>query len=81
MAIIKYQESFVGMTNWVYEHLKLNENPANRVPRIIDKKKAKKIIEEEGLILVHESKYGKVWDTPNEDYREKWKGIKIFDMR
>lgn len=81
MAIIKYQESFYGTTNWVWEHLKLNECPVKKTPRIIDKKKALAIIEQEGLMLVHESKFGKVWDTPDEAYKERWQGTHIFDIR
>lgn len=85
MLIIKYKESFIGQAQWVWEIIYDNQNP-NLVygrgkeipPKIISRKEALKIIEEECLELVVDNQYGKVYDTPNRDYYERWKHAIIY---
>lgn len=43
----------------------------------ISKEKAVSIIKENGLVLVKVNKYGKIWDTPDESFREKYRGLPL----
>ncbi|MGN1156676.1 MAG: hypothetical protein ACI4TK_10895 [Agathobacter sp.] len=86
MLIIKYKESFIGQAQWVWEIITDIQNPnlenrkmgKERIPKIINRKEALEIIEEECLELVVDNQYGKVYDTPNRDYYEKWKHTIIY---
>lgn len=93
MAILRYRETFVGISNWVYEILETNDDPnlvhispkgkrAYHEPKIVPKEEAKAIIKEQGLVVSHRLNGGDmVWDTPDRAYQEKWQGTKIEDRR
>lgn len=46
----------------------------DRKPEEIDRATARQYIEDHGLVLAYQDKYGKVWDTPDQEFREKYKG-------
>lgn len=71
MAIIKYKETFIRMTNVVYEEV---DDP-NKKGRTLSKDEAKKRIKELGLVKVYSGDEGIIWDTP-----EKFKGIHVKDL-
>jgi hypothetical protein len=76
MAIIKYKEVFIGMQNVVYE---IVEDP-NKKGKVISKNEAMRLIKEQGLVKVHKSEDGTIWDYPNEPFLEKYKGVAIKDL-
>lgn len=43
----------------------------------IERQEAMKLIREAGLVLVHEDHDGKVYDTPDMSFKNKYKGIPI----
>lgn len=86
MAILRYKESFIGISNWVYELLELEDNPnlthislSGKVvphdPKMLTREEAMKIIKEQGLVVVDRQETGEtVWDTPDKEYQQRWKG-------
>lgn len=42
----------------------------------ISKKEAMRVIKENGLVLVHDDKSGQIWDTPDKQFREKYRRLK-----
>lgn len=89
MAILRYRETFVGISNWVYEILETDNDPnlvhtspkgkkVYHEPKIVSKEEAKAIIKKKGLVIAHRLNSGEiVWDTPDRAYQVKWQGIKI----
>ena len=41
----------------------------------VSKEKAQGVIKENGLVLVRESRYGKIWDAPDGSFREKYQAL------
>lgn len=78
MAIIKYKETFIGMTNVTYEEVTI----PYKIGRKFSKDEAKKRIREKGMIKVFSCEDGVVWDTPDEPFFREYnrKGIKIEDI-
>lgn len=71
MAIIRYYEKARFVANevgWVYEYT----TDPNKKGKRISKDKAKAIIKEEGLVLVHQNKFGCIWDTPDKEFRKRF---------
>lgn len=91
MAVLRYKENFVGISNWAYELLEVKDNPnltritpkgktVRREPKMLSKEQAKAIIKEQGLIVAMRLDTGEtIWDTPDKAYQERWKGTKIDD--
>lgn len=91
MAVLRYKEIFIGIENWVYELLEIDDHPnlihytpsgktIRCLPKIISKNKAKEIIKKEGLVVAYKDDSGEtIWDTPDKAYQERWKGTKIDD--
>ena len=82
MAVIKYRvEARVTRTNesddrnvmgvvWQYEEITAPDRKGKELTR----EEAAKRIKELGLVLVHKSVYGAVYDTPDEPFWEKHNG-------
>ena len=82
MAIIKYKvEARVTRTDesddrnvmgvvWQYEEVFTPE----RTGRLQSREEAMQIIREKGLVLVHKTPFGSVYDTPDEPFWEKHNG-------
>lgn len=91
MAVLRYKESFVGISNWVYELLDVKDSPnltrvtpkgkiVYREPKMLSRDEAKAIIKEQGLVVAMKLDSGEtVWDTPDKAYQKRWKGTKIDD--
>lgn len=91
MAVLRYKENFVGISNWAYELLEVKDNPnltritpkgktVRREPKMLSKEQAKAIIKEQGLVVAMRLDSGEtIWDTPDKAYQERWKGTKIDD--
>ena len=89
MAILRYKETFIGRASWAYELLEtedhpnlIHESPKGKVvhhePKRLSKDEAKAIIKEQGLVVAMRLDSGEtIWDTPDKDYQERWKGTKI----
>lgn len=43
----------------------------------IDRQEALRLIRESGLVLAHEDKNGKVWDTPDKTFQKTYKGVSV----
>lgn len=71
MAIIKYNTSFIGTTNATYE----NVVTPKKLGKIISKEEAKKVIRRDGLIMVYQDENGAIWDTPDKQFYETYKGM------
>ena len=88
MAVIRYRveatvtrtyssdDNVMGST-WQYE---VCHTPAAQ-DRLITREEALRIIREEGLILVHQTPYGSIYDTPDEPLWEKHNGYYGRDKR
>lgn len=76
VAIIKYRETFRGMTNVAYEEI----CDPNKKGKRLSKDEAKKRIKELGLVKTHSDESGIIWDTPNKEFYEKFKEITIIDL-
>lgn len=76
MAIIKYKEFFIGIQNVVYEDI----HDPNKKGKRITKEAARKKIKEEGMIEVHRSEDGVIWDYPDEPFLKKFRGVEIKDI-
>lgn len=72
MIVIKYYVRFLDMKEPVYEKV---IRPTSG--KQISKKEAFNLIEELGLEKAFESKDGIIWDTPDMDFREKYRGFKL----
>ena len=83
MAILKYrvearisrtatndERNVIGST-WQYEVCHTPEKEG----RLISRDEALKIIQEQGLICVHQTRYGSIWDKPHEPLWEKYNGF------
>lgn len=91
MAVLRYKENFVGISNWAYELLEVKDNPnltrvtpkgktVRREPKILSKEQAKAIIKEQGLVVAMKLDSGEIiWDTPDKAYQKRWRGTKIED--
>lgn len=91
MAVLRYKENFVGISNWAYELLEVKDNPnltritpkgkiVHREPKMLSKEQAKAIIKEHGLVVAMKLDSGEtIWDTPDKAYQKRWKGTKIDD--
>lgn len=91
MAVLRYKENFVGISNWAYELLDVKDNPnltritpkgktVHREPKMLSKEQAKAIIKEQGLIVAMRLDTGEtIWDTPDKAYQKRWHGTKIDD--
>ena len=91
MAVLRYKENFVGISNWAYELLEVKDNPnltritpkgkiVHREPKMLSKEQAKAIIKEQGLVVAMRLDTGEtIWDTPDKAYQKRWKGTKIDD--
>lgn len=71
MAIIKYYTNFIDMRNSTYEEV---EDP-RRLGQRIQKDEAKKRIKELGLVMAYADEDGMIWDTPQRDFYETYKGL------
>lgn len=77
MAIIRYKETFIGITNMVFAEV---YHP-NHVRRILTNKQAKERIAKQGLVLAYEDdELGEVWDTPDRRFYNKYHGIKVENI-
>lgn len=74
--IIKYHESFLEMSHPVYEEI----TDLNKHGRRLKKEKAMERIRELGLIKVHHNRWGTIWDTPAQDFLEKWNGTRVYEL-
>ena len=91
MAVLRYKENFVGISNWAYELLEVKDNPnltritpkgktVRREPKMLSKEQAKAIIKEQGLVVAMRLDTGEtIWDTPDKAYQKRWQGTKIDD--
>ena len=70
MAIIKYKETFIRMTNVVYEEI---DNPFKNGKRMT-KEEARKRIKELGLIKVYSDDSGVIWDKAEEPLYQEFHG-------
>lgn len=82
MAIIKYRveatithtnegdEQNVVASSWQYEEC---YNPEIK-GRLLTREEAQRRIREDGMVLVHSTPYGAVYDTPDEPFWEKHNG-------
>ena len=89
MAVLRYKECFVGQASWSYELLEVKDHPnlthlspkgkeVRHEPKRLSKDEAKAIIKEQGLVVAMRLDSGEtIWDTPDKDYQERWKGTKI----
>ena len=89
MTVLRYKENFVGVTNWAYELLEVEDDPnlthlspkgkvVHHEPKRLSKDEAKALIKEKGLVIVERLDSGEtIWDTPDQEYQERWKGTKI----
>ena len=89
MAVLRYKENFVGVSNWAYELLEIEDHPnlthespkgkvVHHEPKRLSKDEAKAIIKEQGLIIAMRLDTGEtIWDTPDEAYQQRWQGTKI----
>lgn len=89
MAVLRYKENFVGVSNWAYELLEVKDHPnlthlspkgkvVHHEPKRLSKDEAKAIIKEQGLVIAMRLDTGEtIWDTPDKAYQERWKGTKI----
>ena len=89
MAVLRYKENFVGVTNLAYELLEVEDNPnlthlspkgkvVHHEPKRLSKDEAKAIIKEKGLVIIGRLDSGEtIWDTPDREYQQRWKGTKI----
>ena len=89
MAVLRYKENFVGVSNWAYELLEVEDDPnlmhfspkgkeVYHEPKKLSKDEAKAIIKELGLVAAMKLDGGEtIWDTPDKAYQERWKGTKI----
>ena len=71
MAVIKYFTTFLGMTNATFEVV---AHP-KKLGKIVSKDEAKRIIKEEGLVVAYNDDNGVLWDTPDREFYEEFKGI------
>lgn len=71
MAIIKYYTSFLEMRNVTYEEV---EDP-RKMGKKLQKDEARRRIKELGLIMVYNDEDGAIWDTPDREFYEEFKGI------
>ncbi len=67
MIIIKYYETFIGMKNSVYEKIMDGEHS-----EVIPRSRALQLIESYDLVPVLKNEYGTVWDTPNQEFKQKY---------
>ena len=91
MAVLRYKENFVGLSNWVYELLDVKDNPnltrvtpkgkiVRHEPKRLSKDEAKATIKEQGLVIAMRLDSGEIiWDTPDKAYQKRWQGTKIDD--
>lgn len=70
-AVIKYHIDFIGESHTAYAIVK---DPTKALTEV-SPREAKRMIRENGLILVSENEDGKIWDFPDKRWTEKWKGI------
>ena len=89
MAVLRYKENFVGVSNWAYELLEIEDHPnlthespkgkvVHHEPKRLSKDEAKAIIKEHGLVIAMRLDTGEtIWDTPDKAYQERWQGTKI----
>lgn len=89
MAVLRYKENFVGISNWAYELLELDDDPnlshtspkgkvVHHEPKRLSKDEANAIIKEKGLVVAMRLNSGEtIWDTPDKNYQERWQGTKI----
>lgn len=70
MTIIKYYTEFLGIVNPTYEKVK---DPRKK-GKVIDKDEAKRLIKQNGLVVAYRGEDGTIWDTPNGDFYESFKG-------
>lgn len=89
MAVLRYKETFIGRASWAYELLETEDHPnlthlspkgkvVHHEPKRLSKGEAKAIIKEQGLVVAMRLNSGEtVWDTPDKEYQDRWKGTKI----
>lgn len=67
--------------NIVYAIVTAQTRKGMVVPKYKDvtKEEAMDIVKENGLIPVVTNKYGTIWDTPNENFKDLYKGIMEVD--
>lgn len=79
MAILKYRERFVGMSNFIYEE---TTSPFKR-GKYLQKDEARKKIAEQNLVKVFRDEEGNtIWDTLDEPLFKNFQGQshKIIDL-
>lgn len=75
MIVIKYRISFIGVGGFLWE---VCNNP-QKEGDIISEKRARELIEDNGLVLAFKSKDGEVYDTPSKDFLKTYgNGIRIL---
>ena len=90
MAIIKYrveapvtrrtdvnEDDNIMASDWQYEEVFTPE----RTGRLLSREEAMQIIREKGLVLVHQTPFGSVYDTPDEPFWEKHNGYYSHKIR
>ena len=71
MTVIKYYTNFIGRRNPLYEKV---DDPRKK-GKEISKEEAKKIVREEGLIVAYKDEDGTIWDTPDNEFYQMYKGV------
>lgn len=69
--IVKYYTNALGMVNIVFEEI---TDPRKR-GKVLTKENARERIEELGLVKVHKDESGVIWDTPNKEFYNSFKGM------
>lgn len=70
MVVIKHYTTFLHMTNAVYE---IATTPFKN-GKTVSKEEAKSYIREHGLKLAYKDEHGCIWDTPDRQFYEMYKG-------
>ena len=71
MAIIKYYTTSIDMVNVTYEEI---IDPRKK-GKILTKEDAKEKIAELGLVKAYQDENGIIWDTPEMDFFNAFKGV------
>lgn len=71
MAIIKYYTTSLGMVNATFEEV----SDPRKKGKILSKDEAKARIKELGLVKVYRDENGVIWDKPEMDFFNAFKGV------
>lgn len=71
MAIIKYYTTSLGMVNATFEEV----SDPHKKGKILSNDEAKARIKELGLVKAYQDENGIIWDTPEMDFFNSFKGV------